>query len=87
MRCLKGFLFIFAALALAAPEASDPAQPRVRYKAGKDLNFEEILIEGQLQRPEVSVVTGQEEQDTNGLLRLREDFADRMAIDFGEAIP
>ena len=64
------------------------AQPsgaaKVHYKSGKDVNFEELLIQGQLKRPEVSVVTGNIRQGADGLLRLRENFLDRVAQDAGE---
>jgi len=65
-----------------------PATPNkgVRYKSGKDLNFEELLINGQIQRPEISVVTGNTQQGTDGLLRLRENFLDRVSIDYGEEV-
>jgi hypothetical protein len=75
------------ALAADAPPASDAAgapPAQVRYRAGKDVSFDELLIQGQLQRPEITVVTGNADQGTNGLLRLRENFVDRMVADFGE---
>lgn len=57
---------------------------KVRYRKAKDVNFDEMLINGQLQRPEIAVVTGEVGQGTDGLLRLRENFIDQVAIDFGE---
>lgn len=57
---------------------------KIRYRKGKDVNFDEMLINGQLQRPEIAVVTGEVGQGTDGLLRLRENFIDQVAIDFGE---
>ncbi len=69
--------------AVQSPEAPSP---NVRYKKGKDVNFEELLIQGQIKRPEITVVTGDDSQGTDGLLRLRENFVDRMTMDFGEEI-
>lgn len=66
------------------PKAAKPDAPNVRYKSGKDVDFEALLINGQLQRPEISVVTGDSGADGNGLLRLREDFIDQLAADAGE---
>lgn len=66
-------------------EAVVPAA-KVRYKSGKDVNFEDQLIQGQLKRPEVSVVTGNVHQGVNGLLRLRENFLDRVSADSGEVV-
>ena len=56
---------------------------------GKDvrnIQFESLLIQGQVQRPDLSVITGNGQEDTDGLLRLREDFVDLMAMDQGEVI-
>jgi hypothetical protein len=86
------FTFLLLAvpcLAQASPPkkeaASAPAPaPKVKFKKGKDVDFEALVIQGQLKRPEIAVVTGDGGQGTDGLLRLRENFADRMAIDFGE---
>ena len=61
-----------------------PTTGKVRYSAGKDVNFEELLIQGQLKRPEISVVTGNVQQGADGLLRLRENFLDRVTADAGE---
>lgn len=70
----------------AATEGTAEDAP-VKYKAGKDLNFEQLVIEGQLKRPELSVVTGDGDENGNGLLRLRENFVDRMAEAAGEDAP
>jgi hypothetical protein len=68
--------------------AEKPAEKlgTVRYKSGKEVRFDEVLIKGQLQRPEVLVVTGDSGQSSDGLLRLREDFLDHITQDFGENI-
>jgi hypothetical protein len=82
---LLSIVFAQGALAEEAPAASPGGpNPKVTYKAGKDVNFEELLIQGQLKRPEVTVVTGNEGQGTDGMLRLREHFIDRLAEDAGE---
>lgn len=73
---------VFIGLRAFAIEAETTS--KVHYKAGKDVNFEELLIQGQLKRPEVSVVTGNVHEGDDGLLRLRENFLDRVATDAGE---
>jgi hypothetical protein len=87
---------ITAIVSLAVPSAwaaTEPAKPaateagKVRYKSGKDVNFEELLIQGELKRPELSVVTGNVRQGSDGLLRLRENFVDRITMDAGEEMP
>lgn len=65
--------------------AKTPAA-KVKYKASGAVNFEELLIQGELKRPEVSIVTGNVQQGTDGLLRLRENFTDRITMDAGEEL-
>lgn len=81
------FFFLLSTLAFAEDAASTAPQGKVKYKTGKDINFEELLIQGQLKRPEIAVVTGNVDNSGDGLLRLRENFLDRIAIDNGEEIP
>lgn len=76
----------FSVALFAAPKTEEAASPKIRYKAGKDLNFDELLVQGEVKRPEVSVVTAEEDQGTNALLRLRKNFNDRIVVDFGEAV-
>ena len=59
---------------------------KIKYRQGKKLDFEALLIEGENKRPEFSVVTGNEGEKDLGLLRLRENFNDLMAQDAGETI-
>ncbi len=66
----------------AAPESVT----QVKYRSGKEIRFDELLIQGQMKRPEVSVVTGDQAEFSNGLLRLRENFLDHAANDLGEEI-
>jgi hypothetical protein len=69
---------------LTLGSVSMAAEGEVKYKGAKDLSFEELLIEGQLKRPEMGVITGDEDQTGNGLLRLRENFNDRMTAEAGK---
>lgn len=71
-------------VALAAPESSSVTG--VKYRSGKEIRFDELLIQGQMKRAEVSVVTGDQAEFSNGLLRLRENFLDHAANDLGEEI-
>jgi hypothetical protein len=68
----------------ASAEPSTEVPANVKYSAGKDVNFEEMLIQGQLKRPDVSVITGNVKEGADGLLRLRENFLDRVTSDAGE---
>lgn len=85
------FVFGFVAPLLIAGSAigaetppADAPTAKVRYKAGKEVDFDELLIKGELSRPEITVVTGQVDKGTDGLLKLRENFLDRVASDQGE---
>lgn len=69
----------------ASPDAA-ASSGRIKYRSGKDVNFEELLIQGQLKRPEIMVVTGNTHQGTDGLLRLRENFLDKTTAEIGEEI-
>lgn len=82
-----GMCMIAQPSAYAAQERAEKPAPQVKYRKGKDLNFDELLIQGQNQRPEATVVTGNVKQGGDGLLRLREDFVDRVAADYGEELP
>lgn len=77
-------LFPFARAETESATSSPP--PKVRYKAGQDVNFEQLLINGEIKRPELTVVTGNVQQGTDGLLRLRENFTDRVTMDAGEEL-
>jgi hypothetical protein len=76
---MKYLLLSFVLIAPAS--AQDDVAKDVR-----NIQFESLLIQGQVQRPDVSVITGNGEGETDGLLQLREDFSDLMAADMGEVI-
>ncbi|MEK6705628.1 MAG: hypothetical protein AABZ06_07555 [Bdellovibrionota bacterium] len=79
-------LILLSSFSIAVNSAEPPAKTGVKYKSAKDVDFEQLLIEGQLKRPEIMVVTGDATDATNGLLRLRDNFLDRAANDIGEEI-
>jgi hypothetical protein len=70
-------LFCFSAFSAEVEENKDL----------KNIQFESILIQGEVQRPDIAIVTGDAGEDLDGLLRLRQDFSDLMAMDQGEVIP
>ena len=79
---LSGLLLI-ANVAFAAQDKVD-SKKGVKYRKGKKIDFESLLIQGEKKRAEILVVTGDAEDDLGGLLRLRENFQDHQADDFGE---
>jgi hypothetical protein len=94
VQIVRGVLLVGVGFALGGPSyGQEKGQDKVseklgtvRYKSGKEVRFDEVLIRGQLQRPEILVVTGDSGQSSDGLLRLREDFLDHITQDFGENI-
>ncbi len=73
-------LCLFSFVALAAAKKTTNVEK-------KQMNFEETLVEGQVYRPELSVVTGDTALGGLGLLRLRADFKDHEIAEKAEVIP
>ena len=65
---------------------SEESKVKPRYREGKKIDFESLLIEGEKKKPDYSVVTGNLGEKDLGLLRLRPDFTDTMADDAGEEV-
>lgn len=81
---LKSFLCLLLLLSTLSAFAEDGKN--VRYKEGKKIDFETLLIEGEGKKPDLSVVTGNTGDKDLGLLKLRENFNDFIADDAGEEI-
>ncbi len=72
--------FLFS-VSVQAEEAQN-----VKYREGKKIDFETLLIEGEGKKPEMSIVTGNSGEKDLGLLKLRDNFTDFIADDAGEEI-
>ena len=70
------FIFIFTSFAWGKTEI----------KKNQKEDFDSQVVEGQIYRPELSVVTGDNEGNSFGLLRLRHDFEDHIKNEKGEII-
>lgn len=57
-----------------------------RYKSGKRIDFESLLIEGEKKKADYAVVTGNLGEDDFGLLKFRENFLDLIAQDTQEEV-
>ncbi len=79
MRLIFGYFLLFI-VSFSAFSAED----ETNFSGGSKLDFEALLIEGQVKRPEVSVVTGDLDSEVEGLIRMREDFLDKMSLSLGE---
>ncbi len=69
-------IFIFTSFAWAKTES----------KKSQKEDFDSQVVEGQIYRPELSVVTGDNTGNSLGLLRLRNDFEDHIKNEKGEII-
>lgn len=85
---MKWVLILSLGLGVSVWAVEEPTAPKpnVRYRKAKDVNFEQLLVSGQLRNKEIAVVTGDAQDGTDGLLRLRENFLDRVAADAGEEV-
>lgn len=81
---VKFFLCLVLAFLSLLANAEEPRN--VKYREGKKIDFETLLIEGEGKKPELSVVTGNSGEKDLGLLKLRENFTDFIADDAGEEI-
>jgi hypothetical protein len=62
--------------------AAAPVAEKTKYsKAKKQENFDAQLVEGQVYRPDLSVVTGDTSLGGFGTLKLRNDFVDHVAAE------
>ncbi len=66
--------------------ASGPTGDKTKYKKAKQESFDAQVVEGQVYRPDLSVVTGDTSLGGFGMLKLRNDFVDHAAAEgAGEA--
>ncbi len=87
--CALGFLQAeIAGAAVAKSSTNVPAPGNKKGKIGKTTSedFSSQVVEGQIYRPDLSVVTGDTDADSWGVIRLRKDFRDHAQFDKGEAI-
>jgi hypothetical protein len=66
--------------------AKEKTTKKVRYKSGKRIDFESLLIEGEKKKANYSVVTGNLGEKDLGLLKLRKNFNDFMEDDARENV-
>ena len=87
MKVLVGIACLLPLVAFSAEDSSVPMSGagKVRYRQGKNIDFGETVIQGQNRRPESAVVTGNVQQGGDGLIRLRENFLDRISVDYAES--
>ena len=62
---------------LALAQESDDG-PRVVYRESTEIDFEDVSVDGELQRPNGAYVVDRRETSFNPLIRLRTDFNPEM---------
>lgn len=77
----KTLLILFSLVAVHAA----PKKPATAKAAKKDnMSFDSQVVEGEIYRPDYSVVTGEAPGEGWGVLRLRSNFKDHTATDSEE---
>jgi hypothetical protein len=79
-------LFLVFLFSLSTSSFSKETVKKPRYKSGSRIDFESLLIEGEKKKADYSVVTGNLGEEDFGLIKLREDFLDLMALDSQEEV-
>jgi hypothetical protein len=80
---------LLLALAAAAPllgaaqEKSQP-EPKVEYEKKTVINFEDDTIEGDLKRPDGEYVEARQKVDHSNLIRIREDWREKVMQSSGD---
>ena len=73
-------LFTFLALSIFSPAMADEGknEPKVIYKDKTEIDFEGVEIEGELVRPQGSLILDRKRAQFNSMIKLRTDFDDEM---------
>ena len=79
MTLVLSLVSLLAPAFAAEPDDPTAAASNVRYQAVTDLTFDDIEIEGKLERPENRLVLERRSATFNPLVRLRTDFDAEMA--------
>jgi hypothetical protein len=83
MRKLLIILTIAAPL-LAVAQEKTQAQAKVEYEKKTVINFEDDTIEGDLKRPDGEYVEARQKVDHSNLIRIREDWRDKVMQSSGD---
>ncbi|MFZ5470737.1 MAG: adventurous gliding motility protein CglF [Myxococcota bacterium] len=78
-------LFLAGVLTLsAAAWAQDKGEENVRYNKVQNINFEDDTIEGDLTKPDGEYVEARKKVKHSNLIRVREEFKDKVMQSVGE---
>ncbi len=65
-------------LGVSAQEAKGQPQPKIEYEKKTVINFEDDTIEGDLKRPDGEYVESRQRVDHSNLIRIREDWREKL---------
>ena len=71
-------LFLFLILGISFADDSNKEEPKVVYKAKTEIDFEGVEIEGELVKPQGTLVLDRRHAKFNPMIKLRTDFDDEM---------
>ncbi len=77
-------LTIAAPLFAAAQDKAAQPPPKVEYEKKTVINFEDDTIEGDLKRPDGEYVEARQKVDHSNLIRIREDWKDKVMQSSGD---
>jgi hypothetical protein len=77
-RTLLAALLILSPLGAFPQEAKGQPQPKIEYEKKTVINFEDDTIEGDLKRPDGEYVEARQKVDHSNLIRIREDWRDKV---------
>jgi hypothetical protein len=68
----------------SAQEKKAEAQPKIEYEKKTVINFEDDTIEGDLKRPDGEYVEARQKVDHSNLIKIREDWRDKVMQSSGD---
>jgi hypothetical protein len=81
---MRKLLLTFAVAVPLLAVAQEKAQPKVEYEKKTVINFEDDTIEGDLKRPDGEYVEARQKVDHSNLIRIREDWKDKVMQSSGD---
>ena len=84
MRMLLVVTALLLPLLGSAQDKKGEAQPKIEYEKKTVINFEEDTIEGDLKRPDGEYVEARKRVDHSNLIKIREDWHDKVMQSSGD---
>ena len=81
---LKTLIFAVSLFAASVASAQEKAEGNVRYSKTTTFDFEDDTIEGDLTRPDGEYVEARKRVQHSNLIRIREEFKDKVMQSVGE---